>query len=256
MNELPCMSVGARPQFVRRFLAASSLAGGLTRTLLIMGPMLFVLSGCSGGAPDSALRNRGTPKAEYAQDVEAAAADGVLVTCDGEGEVTFLDFHAHPNVSQAVTHVSKFPNVTMLNFSSSKLTDADLVNLKSSTKVEELGLHGTQVTDDGLDSLAGMSNLRQLNLTDTEVGDAGIAKLAALKSLVRLDLQDTNVTDAVVPTLQSLENLMYIQLSNTAVSADAMAKLSATFPDAMVINEVIEDVSGKPMLTDDESPDL
>ena len=80
--------------------------------------------------------------------------------------------------------------------------------------------------------------------------------MAALKSLVRLDLQDTNVTDAVVPTLQSLENLMYIQLSNTAVSADAMAKLSATFPDAMVINEVIEDVSGKPMLTDDESPDF
>lgn len=256
MNKLCCMPIAMSSQKFEQLVVDRRRVGGFSATHLFVGLLLLLFSGCGGGAPESAFRDRGTPRAEYAKDVDAAAADGVLVTCDGEGEVTFLDFHAHPNVRQAVTHVSKFPNVTMLNFSSSKLNDEDLVHLKNSMQVEELGLHGTQVTDQGLDQLTGMTKLRQLNLTDTEVGDAGIAKLTPLKSLVRLDLQDTNVTDAVVSSLQSLENLMYIQLSNTAVTADAMAELSKTFPDAMIINEVIEDTSGKPMLTDDELPDF
>lgn len=216
---------------------------------------LWIFVGC-GGSPSSKLSDRGTPKAEYTAAVEAASADGVMVSCDGEGEVTFLDFHAHPDASAASVHVKSFPNLKMLNFSSSKLTDADIVNLADAVHVEELGLHGTDITDAGLDHLAKLSKLRQLNLTDTAVGDAGLAKLTGFTDLVRLDLQNTKVTDEGLQHLEALENLMYVVLSNSPVTEEGVGKLRAKFPDAQVINETIKDTSNLPMLTDDELPDV
>lgn len=212
--------------------------------------------GCGGGGPTSKLTDRGTPKAEYKAAVEAAANDGVVVTCDGEGEVTFLDFHAHPNVSAAAKHVESFPNLSMLNFSSSKLQDADMSMLANAVHVQQLGLHGTEVTDAGLEHLAKLTKLEQLNLTDTGVTDAGLQHLHGLKSLVRLDLQNTKVTDAGLQHLQSLPDLMYVELSNCPVSEEAVEQLRSKFPDAQIINEEIVDTSDVPMLTDAELPDV
>ena len=223
--------------------------------LQIMGASLLAIcvSGCGGGS-DSALTDHGTPKPEYAEAVAAAAAAGVMATCDSQGEVTFLDFHAHPDPSNASVHVKQFPNLKMLNFSSSKLTDADLPNLAGASKLEELGLHGTQVTDEGMQHLAGLTSLRQLNLTDTSVGDAGLAKLVGLTSLVRIDLQNTKVTDAGLAHLDGMKDLVWIQLSNTPVTDAAAEALQAQFPDAQITNETIEEMN-LPFLPDSELPD-
>lgn len=213
----------------------------------------LLLPACST-APTSALNDRGTPKPEYAAAVKAAAAAGVMVTCDKEGEVTFLDFHAHPDASSAAIHVKEFPNLKMLNFSSSKLADVDLVNLVGATKVEELGLHGTQITDSGLQHIAGLTNLRQLNLTDTAVTDAGLAQLTGLTNLVRIDLQNTKVTDAGLQHLHGMKDLVWIQLSNAPVSDEAVDALRAVFPDAQIMNAKIVE-SNAPLLPDSALPD-
>lgn len=224
-------------------------------SMLCLALAAIVSTGC-GGSPESKLSDRGTPKAEYAEAANAASADGVVVSCNGEGEVTFLDFHAHPDVSKAALHVTSFPNLKMLNFSSSKLADADLKHVADAVHIEELGLHGTEVTDEGLQHLAKLSKLRQLNLTDTAVSDAGLEKLNGFAELVRLDLQNTKVTDAGLKHLETLENLMYVVLSNSPVTEEGVSQLRAKFPDAQVINETIKDTSDIPMLTDAELPDV
>ncbi len=215
----------------------------------------FSISGC-GSAPSSKLSDRGTPAAKYKAAAKAAGEAGVMVSCDSEGEVTFLDFHAHPDVASAVHHVKEFPNLKMLNFSSSKLDDTGLANVAELVHVEELGLHGTDVTNAGLAHLAKLAKLRQLNLTDTAVSDEGLPSLAGLKELVRIDLQNTKVTDAGLQHLEQLPNLMYIQLSNCDVTDEAVEALKKKFPDAQVVHGVIEDTSNVPMLTDAELPDV
>lgn len=214
----------------------------------------FAISGC-GSAPSSKLSDRGTPAAKYKEAAKAAGEAGVMLSCDGEGEVTFLDFHAHPDVAAAVHHVKEFPNLKMLNFSSSKLDDAGLANVADLVHVEELGLHGTNVTNAGLAHLAKLSKLRQLNLTDTSVSNEGLQSLGALKELVRIDLQNTKVDDDGLQHLEQLPNLMYIQLSNCDVTDEAIEALRQKFPDAQIVHGVIEDTSNVPMLTDAELPD-
>ena len=214
---------------------------------------LALLVGCGG--PESDIGKQGDPKPEYAEQVKAAAASGVMVTCDKTGEVSFLDFHAHPDVSGAVLHVREFPNLRLLNFSSSKLTDEDLVHLAAAKNVEELGLHGTQVTDEGIQHLAGMTKLRQLNLTDTAVTDVTLEKLKMFGSLVRIDLQNTKVTDEGLKHLADLKDLVYVQVSATDVTDDGVNQLQVALPDAQILNEEIDYSGGTPMMTDAELPD-
>ncbi len=221
--------------------------------IIIAFSVVAALVGC-GGDPVSDIGKQGEPKPEYAEQVKAAAASGVMVTCDNAGEVTFLDYHAHPDVSKAVVHVREFPNLRLLNFSSSKLADADLVHIAAAKNVEELGLHGTQVSDVGIQHLAAMTKLRQLNLTDTTVSDVTLEKLKMFESLVRIDLQSTNVTDEGIKHLEGLKDLVFIQLSGTKVTEAGVKQLQEALPDAQIYNEVIEYTS-TPMLTDAELPD-
>ena len=217
--------------------------------------VVVALCGCDSG-PKSDLDNRGTPLAKYKDAVKAASDAGVMWKCDPAGEVTYLDFHAHPDIESVVSQVKKFPNVELLNFSSSKLSDEGLANVADLVNVEQLGLNGTSVTDAGLSHLSKMSKLEQLNLTGTEVSDAGLASLTGLTELVRIDLQDTKVTDEGMKHLEQLPNLMWIQLSNCPISEEVLENLRAKFPDAQVTCEVIEDTSNIPMKTDAELPDF
>ena len=215
------------------------------RILLALSAMCW-LTGCGGNSPESL--NNNAPKSEYAEAVKAAADQGVMVSCDGEGEVVFLDFHNHPDVATAVAHVANFPALKMLNFSSSGLTDADMAPIAAATNVEELGLHGTQITDQALAQLSKLTKLRQLNLTDTGIGDAGLAHLSGLESLVRIDLQSTNVTDEGLKHLEPLTNLVYIQLSNSQVTDEGAKQLKEKLANAEIINEKIIDRSHEPLL--------
>ena len=69
------------------------------------------------------------------------------------------------------------PSARLL-FSSGRITDAGLINLKGLPELQELSLFGCQnVTDAGLAHLKDLTNLQTLNLRFTQVTDAGIAEL-------------------------------------------------------------------------------
>ena len=83
-----------------------------------------------------------------------------------------------------------------------RVTDKELVLLKSLPSVILLYLTKTQVGDAGLAHLKELKNLRTLILDQTKVGDAGLAHLKELKKLQSLYLRKTQVTKKGVDELK------------------------------------------------------
>jgi Leucine-rich repeat (LRR) protein len=208
-----------------------------------------VLVGCQQPPPPLS-GERGTPNSEYQEAVSAAEKLGVVAYCDDEGEVTFLDFYGARDIPAAIVHVKEFPQLKMLNFSSSNLSDEDMEHLSTAKNVEELGLHGTQITNDGLVHIAGLANLRMLNLNDTQIGDAGLAHVSGLTNLTQLRLQSTQVTDAGLPHIEPLKNLVVVWLSGSQVTAEGAEQLRKVLPGADIVNDEIHEPSGEPLLPD------
>ncbi len=209
--------------------------------------LVSVLVGCQQPPPPLS-GERGTPKPEYQAAVSAAEKLGVVAYCDDEGEVTFLDFYGARDIPAAIVHVKEFPQLKMLNFSSSHLSDAEMEYLSTAKNVEELGLHGTQITDAGLVHITGLANLKDLNLNDTQVGDAGLAHVSGLTNLTRLRLQSTQVTDAGLPHIEPLKNLVVVWLSGSQVTAEGAEQLRKALPEADIVNDEIIEASGEPLL--------
>lgn len=94
-------------------------------------------------------------------------------------------------------HVSQW-----VELDGTRISDAELLHLRSLKKLERLNLNATSVSDDGVKHLKGMTNLRQLQLYDTNVTDAGLIHLSGMVNLELLILDGRKVTLSAVTTLQ------------------------------------------------------
>ena len=77
-------------------------------------------------------------------------------------------------------------NLTHVQLTSTKVTDAGLAHFKDNTACTELDLHNTLIGDDGLKLVAKWPNLTRLNVSDTRVTAAGVAEVR--KALPRCQL--------------------------------------------------------------------
>jgi internalin A len=108
--------------------------------------------------------------------------------------------------------------VVGVNLQNKKMTDEDLKELATLTKLTNLNLTGTQVTDVGLKEIAQLTKLTDLNLTLTKVTDAGIKELAPLNSLIKLNLWGTKVTDVGLKEIAQVKGLTELVLHSTKVT--------------------------------------
>jgi hypothetical protein len=99
--------------------------------------------------------------------------------------------------------LKSLPQIAQLNLRGREITNAGLVNLKDLKGLVKLHLERTKITDEGLQNLAGLENLEYLNLYGTEVTDAGLKHLEGLKKLKKLYVWQTQVTDAGVAALKA-----------------------------------------------------
>ncbi len=99
--------------------------------------------------------------------------------------------------------LKSLPQIAQLNLRGREITNAGLVNLKELKGLVRLHLEKTKITDDGLQSLKGLENLEYLNLYGTQITDAGLKHLEGLKKLRKLYLWQTQVTDAGVAGLKA-----------------------------------------------------
>lgn len=83
--------------------------------------------------------------------------------------------------------LSGFAELTYLNLTGTKMTDAGLAQLSGLAKLGELNLMNTQVTDAGLDALKPLANLASLNLRKTDVSAAGVEALQQALPKCKID---------------------------------------------------------------------
>lgn len=87
-------------------------------------------------------------------------------------------------------------HIYALDFSRTKIKDADLAHLAGMRNLSRLMLSKTEVTDAALLHLKNNAALEQLNLYNTLVTDAGMTWLEPLKALKKVYVWQTKVTEA------------------------------------------------------------
>ena len=112
-----------------------------------------------------------------------------------------------------------------LYLSYTKVTDAGLVILDQTPKLEGLGLADTQLGDLTVQRIAKLSELRTLVLSKARTGRAILGELGKLHELERLYLDDTRMGDEQVPALVQLTQLRVLHLESTDVSELALPTL-------------------------------
>jgi hypothetical protein len=127
-----------------------------------------------------------------------------------------------------------FRTVSEIDLYNSKITDADLVHLKTLDQIYGLTLLETPITDSGLVHLKGLSRLKRLSLWVTQISDAGLKQLEGLP-LEALILSETKVTDAGLQNLKGLKELQELYLEKTKVTDKGVADLQKVLPKCRII---------------------
>jgi len=135
----------------------------------------------------------------------------------------WLDSHA---LAAVLAVGARFDKSDSVNFTNTKVTDADLAFLPRFPHLRVVNLHGTQITDAGLKHLQGLTKLEELYLTETATTDAGLKHLQRLVRLRSLFLRDTKITDEGLKHLQAMENLYQLRLQRTAITDAGLAHLA------------------------------
>jgi Leucine-rich repeat (LRR) protein len=86
-----------------------------------------------------------------------------------------------------LANVAKFPNLTILDASGTKITDAALKDVAHCPKLNCILLSHTSITDDGIQPLGALTNLTHLTIIETKVTERGIERLR--QALPKLTIQ-------------------------------------------------------------------
>jgi len=136
-----------------------------------------------------------------------------------------------------VRPLSKNKRVVEIDFSHSDraYTDLKLAELAPiALNIYALDFSRTRVKDADLAFLAGMKNLSRLILSKTEIGDAGLVNLKNNVALEHLNLYSTMVTDAGLYHLESLKALKKVYLWQSKVTDAGAKQLTAAVPGVVV----------------------
>jgi hypothetical protein len=91
--------------------------------------------------------------------------------------ITELDLSDTKITDASLAVIGTFPRLTKLNVSNTGITDAGLASLKACTNLDWLGAHSTSVSDGGLESLKGLRKLKHVYLWKTRVSPSSAAAL-------------------------------------------------------------------------------
>lgn len=127
----------------------------------------------------SALKAKGFMATSIAQDVNylqafLVAEKDTFGINEAEALTTIKEQLAWLNLSSkiitpdALSALSKFPNLSRINLANSSIDDAMLKNLSTLKNMEYLNLYGTKITDSGLKNLASLKKLKSLYLWQTK----------------------------------------------------------------------------------------
>jgi hypothetical protein len=133
-----------------------------------------------------------------------------------------------------IKELEVFERVVKVSLCNKRITDSEVVHLRTLSNLKVILLHDTAVTDAGLAHLIELPFLYHVNLEDTKVTDAGLAHLSGCTKLKNLFLSRTAVTDAGLVHLNGLRNLELLYLDDTVVTATGIEELQKALPDCAI----------------------
>ncbi len=152
-------------------------------------------------------------------------------------KVQVIDIHGDQGLVTLLAHADDFPDLELVNFWGSRVSDAGLAgveNLSRFPNLREVLISGCMITDLSLKRLADWKQLEELHLHNcAKITDAGLAHLKDLPNLRFLRLLQENagtmpVTDAGlahVADLQQLQELMIVRIPVTDAGLAYVARL-------------------------------
>jgi len=117
----------------------------------------------------------------------------------------------------------KLADLTHLDLSHTKVTDAGLAHFKDCKTLTFLDLGSTRVSDAGLIHFKDCKNLTVLYLYWTNVGDAGLVHFQDCKELTRLSLAHTKLSDMGLAHFKNCKNLTHLDFNHTQVGDAGLA---------------------------------
>lgn len=179
---------------------------------------------------------------EVAKDVEIVSDSKANSVADVELPVEMIEPPVLSDAERAVASFRKLGGVfsqdlTELDLSGSKVTNAELRQLQFLPELRSLCLEETGIGNEGLEIIGECQpNLSSLFLSRTKVSDVGLRHLAKLVELVSIDLASCDIHDSGLVYFRGLENLKAVGLRSTGVSGDGVHSLS----DALMHRAVIQ----------------
>ena len=101
-----------------------------------------------------------------------------------------------------------------------------------------MNLSGCEVKDSDLKVIAKLKNLTRLNLQQNPIRARDLVSLKTLTHIEILNLHSTLVNQDVFEVLKAIPSLKKVFLWNTRVSANAVLKNKAAFPQTEFISEL------------------
>lgn len=111
------------------------------------------------------------------------------------------------------------------------ITDRSLIAcIACQQNLTSLNLSRCKISDAGLAAIAACSRLESLDIAHTEIGDSGMAKLSRLKNLSVLNLAGSNCSIKVLKTLKQFKGLKDLNLEGMQLSVKDLQELQHSLP--------------------------
>jgi len=137
-----------------------------------------------------------------------------------------IDLSRTPVSDGQIANLATLTKLEKLSLATTGIGDLGAQTLRTLTGLRELDLGNTMVTDKAVEALGGLTNLHRLVLTNSQVRGAGFSALTNLP-IDDLELSGSPVNDAGLHDIAGLKQLQTVRLSYTNVSDKGMAALAA-----------------------------
>lgn len=138
---------------------------------------------------------------------------GGTFTANASGHVTAINFRASWVTDADLRRLAKYPALSSLDLSLTRVTDQGMQELKSLPGIVDLNLRFAEsVTDEGLSAIKNWKKLKRLVLHGTKVSDTALEHIAGISSIETLDLGSVMLTDVALERLTVLPNLKALSI--------------------------------------------
>ena len=148
-----------------------------------------------------------------ATDIQWIEDAGGTATKDAAGRITAIDFRASWVSDADLRKLARFPALTSLNLSLTRVTDQGMQELRNVPGIVDLDLRFAEfVTDEGIAAIKNWKHLRRLVLHGAKVSDTALDHIAGITTLETLDVGSVMLTDVSLERLTVLPHLKALSI--------------------------------------------